>query len=560
MSLMDYPTSIRVRMLDGFFERGYGGVMMNEKNWPKYIDVCIGYRVLTLILCSMMYVAISLYDKSGLSWSILLGMVSSCLLSSWIYRRIGERESWLRIMFLIETFAYGIFTVISGGVSSPFLWYQMSCILLMISLERYFVITLIASLWCLLCAIFAEINSGLSYRELNVVLGMLIVIGGFYVLRLYIGYIERQKKLLIGLNQNLEKEKQRSENAFLQLAGLYETFHLFSMTNSEKIIHELSRLLKRTIAPSGCILMKFDNAGLPEHQEICGINEETALEIMKAIESAKSTRNINHKDRSTILEVSGEYYQVKPIGEPIVTIGMLIRKKSDENQENEDFYYRLIEIIFRNLDTHNQMERFITMEEKNRIANEIHDTVIQKLFGVVCSLKVLDNQFLQMEEEEVKKNIDKLKRSVELTMTELRESIYGRNFKDTLNTFDGAMRLYMEEAQLLSGAKILLNMDDGVDYLTSAQKIALYRISCEAVNNAIRHGEAKTITIDLCMDDEQIELEIQDDGAGFIESKGKFYEGNGLKNMRNIAALLKGSLSMNSDLGKGMKIKLSLPR
>lgn len=543
-----------------FFERGYGGVMMNEKNWPKYIDVCIGYRVLTLILCSMMYVAISLYDKSGLSWSILLGMVSSCLLSSWIYRRIGERESWLRIMFLIETFAYGIFTVISGGVSSPFLWYQMSCILLMISLEHYFVITLIASLWCLLCAIFAEINSGLSYGELNVVLGMLIVIGGFYVLRLYIGYIERQKKLLIGLNQNLEKEKQRSENAFLQLAGLYETFHLFSMTNSEKIIHELSRLLKRTIAPSGCILMKFDNAGLPEHQETCGINEETALEIMKAIESAKSTQNINHKDHSTILEVSGEYYQVKLIGEPIVTIGMLIRKKSDENQENEDFYYRLIEIIFRNLDTHNQMERFITMEEKNRIANEIHDTVIQKLFGVVCSLKVLDNQFLQMEEEEVKKNIDKLKRSVELTMTELRESIYGRNFKDTLNTFDGAMRLYMEEAQLLSGAKILLNMDDGVDYLTSAQKIALYRISCEAVNNAIRHGEAKTITIDLCMDDEQIELEIQDDGAGFIESKGKFYEGNGLKNMRNIAALLKGSLSMNSDLGKGMKIKLSLPR
>lgn len=103
-------------------------------------------------------------------------------------------------------------------------------------------------------------------------------------------------------------------------------------------------------------------------------------------------------------------------------------------------------------------------------------------------------------------------------------------------------------------------MDDGVDYLTSAQKIALYRISCEAVNNAIRHGGAKTINIDLRMDDERIELKIQDDGAGFIETKGEFYEGNGLKNMRNIAALLKGSLSMNSDLGKGMKIELSLPR
>ncbi|MDO5096555.1 MAG: histidine kinase [Peptostreptococcaceae bacterium] len=533
---------------------------MNEKNWPKYIDVCIGYRVLTLTLCSMMYVAISLYDKSTLSWTILSGMVSSCLLSSWLYRRIGERESWLRIMFLIEAFAYGIFTVISGGLSSPFLWYQMSCILLMIALERYLIITLIASIWCLLCAIYAEIDSGLSYRELNVVLGMLIVIGGFYVLRLYIGYIDRQKELLIGLNQNLEKEKQRSENAFLQLAGLYETFHLFAMTNSEKIIHELSRLLKRTIAPSGCILMKFDNAGLLEHQEICSIDEDKAPEILKEIEEAKSRRGFKDKEDTMTLEVSGERYEARLIGSSIVTGGMFIRKKSDVGQENEDFYWSLIEIIFSNLDTHNQMERFITMEEKNRIANEIHDTVIQKLFGVVCSLKVLDNQFPQMEEEDVKKNIDKLKRSVELTMTELRESIYGRNFKDTVNTFDGAMKLYMEEAQLLSGAKILLNMDDGVDYLTSAQKIALYRISCEAVNNAIRHGGAKTVNIDLHIDDERIELSIQDDGAGFIETKGAFYEGNGLKNMRNIAALLKGSLSMDSDLGKGMKIKLSLPR
>lgn len=47
---------------------------------------------------------------------------------------------------------------------------------------------------------------------------------------------------------------------------------------------------------------------------------------------------------------------------------------------------------FSNLDTYSQMEKFIAMDEQNRIANEIHDTVIQKLFGMTCSLAVLENK------------------------------------------------------------------------------------------------------------------------------------------------------------------------
>ncbi|MDO4711481.1 MAG: histidine kinase [Peptostreptococcaceae bacterium] len=535
---------------------------MDEKNRPEYIDICIGYRVVTLILSGMTYVAMSLYyGSTALSWVILLGMLVSCLLSSWLYRRIGESERWLRVMFAIETFAYGIFTVLSGGLSSPYLWYQMSCILLMITLERHPMIPAIASLWCLFCAFAGRIDKGIAYQELNVILGMLIVIGGFYVLRRYIRYIERQKKLLIGLNRNLEKEKERSEYAFLQLAGLYESFHLFAMTDPEKIIQELSQLLQRAIAPSGCILIKFDNGGSPERKEVCGIEKELAKKMVEELKTVEEElRKKNERPSTIILRSGGGDHEAKLIGDPITSGGALIRKRSDKGQENEDFYRSLIEIVFRNLDTHSQMERFITMEEQNRIANEIHDTVIQKLFGVVCSLKVLDDRFSTLSEEDVRQHIDMLKRSVELTMTELRESIYGRSFKNTINTLVGAMTLYMEEVQLLSGVSIVMDIDDGTDYLTAAQKIAVYRISCEAVNNAIRHGGARNVKVDLKIDAEQVELQIQDDGRGSVESKGSFYEGNGLKNMRHIAALLKGSLSMDSEPSKGMRIKLTLPR
>ena len=229
-------------------------------------------------------------------------------------------------------------------------------------------------------------------------------------------------------------------------------------------------------------------------------------------------------------------------------------------QEKEEFYWNLIDIIFTNLDVHAQLERFIAMEEQNRIANEIHDTVIQKLFGVVCSLKVMENKLTNEGNDEFKENIALLKRSIELAMTELRESIYGRRFKDSLHTFIGTMELYMKEAERLHNTKIEMDIDPKSDYMSLAQKIAVYRVSCEAVNNAIRHGNATIVSIMLKVFPNQINLKVEDNGVGFIKKQEGLYEGNGLKNMKNIAGLLKGRLLLDTERKTGMTVELFLPR
>ena len=79
-------------------------------------------------------------------------------------------------------------------------------------------------------------------------------------------------------------------------------------------------------------------------------------------------------------------------------------------------------------------------------------------------------------------------------MAELRESIYGKRFKDNINTFIHALYAYMEELERLNDVKINLNLDEEADYIKIAQKIALYRVACEAVNNAIKHGKSKNIS------------------------------------------------------------------
>ena len=202
----------------------------------------------------------------------------------------------------------------------------------------------------------------------------------------------------------------------------------------------------------------------------------------------------------------------------------------------------------------------MAVEEQNRIANEIHDTVIQKLFGVTCSLAVLENKIDDIKKDEIKNSVNMLKRSVELTMAELRESIYGRRFKDNLNTFVRTLYQYMEEIERLNDVKMEISLDDESDYIATAQKIVLYRISCEAVNNAIKHGKAKNVSVKLELNSDMIELLIEDDGTGFSRNDESFSEGNGLRNMRSMAVLLKGYLGIVNGEEKGVKVKLSLPR
>ncbi len=185
--------------------------------------------------------------------------------------------------------------------------------------------------------------------------------------------------------------------------------------------------------------------------------------------------------------------------------------------------------------------------------------MIQKLFGMVCSLKVFENKIPNVEKNELLEYIASLKTSTELTMKELRESIYGRSFK-TVNTFIETMKLYLEEAQSLSEANITMEMDDEADVMSPTHKIAIYRICCETVNNALRHGKAKHIDVSLKLLQDQILLYVTDDGLGYARGNINFVEGNGLKNMQNIAALLKGEIKIESEIGKGTKVRLCIPK
>ena len=113
-----------------------------------------------------------------------------------------------------------------------------------------------------------------------------------------------------------------------------------------------------------------------------------------------------------------------------------------------------------------------------------------------------------------------------------------------------------------SGLSIATHLRDNTDgqanKLAEPQKIALFRIVQEAVNNAIKHAYPDSIDIDISLVDNRLQLSIVDDGLGL--DRDNLLDTGGIKNMQIRAQLLDAQLQINSGpQGKGTHVRLSLP-
>jgi signal transduction histidine kinase len=105
---------------------------------------------------------------------------------------------------------------------------------------------------------------------------------------------------------------------------------------------------------------------------------------------------------------------------------------------------------------------------------------------------------------------------------------------------------------------ISLEIDEIIENLLDRnQKLTIFRIIQESINNVIKHAKANFVTIYIICGKDNIELEIKDDGVGFISESVK--KGAGLKNITNRVYLVNGSFAIESEPGKGSSIKINFP-
>lgn len=202
-------------------------------------------------------------------------------------------------------------------------------------------------------------------------------------------------------------------------------------------------------------------------------------------------------------------------------------------------------------------------DERKRIARNLHDETGQSLTMLIVRLENLADKF-PSENVEAAERLNIARSLAAQTLKDLRKTITGLRptILDDLGLIP-AMRWYARTNLEAAGITVNLNIPDEALQLHSEQNTALFRIAQEAINNIIRHADAKAADISLTRNQGKICLVVQDDGCGFplvSKSIANFLPNQlGLIGIRERAELIGGSLEINSAPGQGSKIKVCVP-
>ncbi|RLC79045.1 MAG: hypothetical protein DRJ03_03080 [Chloroflexi bacterium] len=206
-----------------------------------------------------------------------------------------------------------------------------------------------------------------------------------------------------------------------------------------------------------------------------------------------------------------------------------------------------------------------TLDERNRMAREIHDSLAQGLTGIIVQLEATERLAKRRPEQAVRA----LQRALDLarhSLQEARRSVWGLRPR-TLEgvTLVGAVANYIAAMQEREENDLALHFSiSGEERALSPDvELNLFRITQEALSNIVRHAQAHSAHVHLGFEEGQVRLVVQDDGRGLLPANLPDPSGDdggfGLIGMKERASLLGGEMRISSVPGEGAQIKVIVP-
>lgn len=210
---------------------------------------------------------------------------------------------------------------------------------------------------------------------------------------------------------------------------------------------------------------------------------------------------------------------------------------------------------------HENTHRLAVLEERERIGMDLHDGIIQSIYGVGLAL---ESTLHTIEEDpaDAKTRIEHSIDSLNQAIRDLRSYILDLRPRQMGNDglMSGLKRLATEfRANSLTEVALTGPEDDLMD-LPPSQSLALFHICQEALANAAKHAKAKHVEISLWFTDDRALMEIHDDGKGFDMETQTISIGHGMANMQTRAEAAGGDLDVSSAPGEGTTILAWVPR
>ena len=196
------------------------------------------------------------------------------------------------------------------------------------------------------------------------------------------------------------------------------------------------------------------------------------------------------------------------------------------------------------------------LQERSRLARELHDAVSQKLFSVRVKARAAA-MLVGRDPDRAVAELDSVAQLAGQAHAELRTVIDGLAPPElAAGGLAGSIRGYAELAGRTYGREVAVRAT-GLPALGQATETAIYRVAQEAVSNALRHSAAGPVTVTVSCRHHQIVLEVADTGPGFDAAAAQ--PGLGLASMRERAGSAGGRLAVLTSPGGSTRIRLSIP-
>lgn len=199
-----------------------------------------------------------------------------------------------------------------------------------------------------------------------------------------------------------------------------------------------------------------------------------------------------------------------------------------------------------------RLRHMAVVEDRHRIARDLHDSVIQDIFAVGLSLQGLG---ARVEEQSVRDQLDSSIDTLDRTVNTLRRYVFElREDVVPATGLDDKIQALVARMGSAYPTKVELSVEPLESYPSDQELVLLLT---EALSNALRHADAAKITVDVTQEDEDIVVRINDDGIGF--DPAAIEAGMGLANMRARALGLDGTLEFDSEPGEGTTVTARIP-
>ncbi|MNB67718.1 Sensor protein VraS [compost metagenome] len=525
------------------------------------------FRYFSLSLTSLIFLLTPNGPPVVYKFLVIIALVLLALVFTSTYRSMRYRPHAVMLYVSIEMMMILLLAIFTGGFNSPFKLYSLNPILIAAgSLSFYFCWTLLVGYFAIFfgCCYFFYKSAGDTFASVLLENGNL-----FLALALTVTFMQ----LLSKLRRQREEANARTDETLEHIKSLYhivETSSEHDFMNIGQVITDYAVKLTKL---NKALFWFAGTAGEPSPvSRQTGWLPEEENNLFGELKKHESDWRRQKEPLFKSLPGFGDLL-LMPVRMSTRFVGMIgVKLEAHEGLEGRRWYIQqlmfLAELSAITLERHELSvaeNRLIVTNEQNRIADEMHDSVSQSLFGIVYAAHSLKQSFRKMTPTQLEEQIELIHDSATKAAKELRITIYSLSSKKSGGpTWLGMVRSHLKNLSRLNDVEIDFKVKGDDFSLPYTYHKALFRIISEATGNAIRHGAAQNIEVELTLKPRWAGLAIRDDGVGFdtdlLWTRSEEGSGGlGMKNMQHLAHSLGGDFQLSSNENAGTQILISIP-